>query len=144
MTQPVPADPAQQAVREQLGVQAQAVTGTDVAGVYGDPAGAAQRTPEQTTEEVASGLQAKGAAPSVADLDTLTKQLAAQQEAIAKLQAAAQAATPAPAAPAKPTALTDVLHSVTAPVYHAFQLTEERIQALEKHLGLRKTEDTAE
>lgn len=88
MTTPVDPAAAQAAVVTQLGEQAQAVTGDpSAAGVYGDPAGAAQP---------AQPLDLSAAKAVVVDAQAL---LARIQELEAKQQAAEAAANPPPPEP---------------------------------------------
>jgi len=128
-------DEAMAAARAQLGQQAQAVQGTDVAGIYGDPAGAGAPAPVQTPEQIAAGLQAKGAQPASADTGELLKHLAALAQQVQDLQDAHNAAQPKPAEPPKPLKLPDLVHGAGAGVVHAFSLAEERLAALEGKLS---------
>ena len=81
-------DPAtDSAVREQLGQQAQAVTGTPSAGIYGDPAGAS--APPQP-------LDLSGAAPTSADVKALLERIEKME---ADREAERVAALPAPEEP---------------------------------------------
>lgn len=126
---------AQAATQAQLAQQAHAVTGQDVAGIYGDPAGAGTPAPAQTEQQVAQGLVAKGAAAAEADYKALLAQ-------VQKLQAAHDAAQPAAPAAAAPLSLPDIVAgTVSSAVHHALTVAETRLAAVERAVGLRK--DTA-
>jgi hypothetical protein len=119
MTQPVSAAEAQAAVQAQLGQQAQAVTGTDSAGIYGDPAGASQ--PASLVPDMSR------AQPMVADPEALMARIAA-------LEAAAKANEPAPPPPPDNSLRAEAnspgwLHDLAAKI-------ETRLSAIETKLGL--------
>jgi hypothetical protein len=135
MSDPTPSPEALAAARAQLEQQAGAVLGTDMAGIYGDPAGAGTPAPAQTPEQIAAGLVAKGATPMAADTGALLDHLAALAKQVQDLQAAHDAAQPVPAEPAKPLKLHDLAGGAGAGVVHAFTLAEERLSALEDKLA---------
>lgn len=125
---------AQQAARDQLSGVAGSVGGQDVAGIYGDPAGAAQHSAPQDPAAVAGDLAARGgaaAAPDVAQLlaavQAQAARLAALQEQIDARQAAEQVAE------AKPPSLLEVIGSsaLGSQAAHAFAIVDERLAALE-------------
>jgi hypothetical protein len=123
-----PIDPAaeQAAVQAGLAEQAGAVGGTDSAGIYGDPAGAGQHAAGQTAEQAAQNLIAAGAAPHEVDVHALLERIQALESAAAE---AAALVAPAEAVPLK---LAEIVAGAAAPaVVHAFELTEERLHALE-------------
>lgn len=124
-------DPADAAVREQLGQQADTVTGTPSAGIFGDTAGASQ--PPQPMDVTA-------ATPTSADPDKLLAQLQAQQEQINALvaaqkseQAEREAAKPAPA---EPVDVAPRLANASGEVQQAFLWLHKRLSAIEEHLNL--------
>jgi hypothetical protein len=127
-----PYDPAAQdaAVQWQLAQQAQAVQGQPSAGIYGDPAGAAQPS--------AATLDLGKAQATAVDVEALLGQL---QELQARAQAAVDAANPPPAEPD-----TSLHMDSGAPGYlHTFKDTvEARLAALEVKAGLRKADEPAD
>src|SRR5580700_9991408 len=94
MTTPIDPAAANAAIRVQMAEQAQAVTGTPSAGVYGDVAGA---------EAPPVPLDLSKAKAGVVDVDALLQQLQAQAEALqgiqAKLAEQEAAANPEPEPP---------------------------------------------
>ena len=133
---------AQAAVRAYIAAQSQAATGADVAGIYGDVAGASQHAPDQTPEEIAAGLAAKGAKPAAADPDALMAMIERMAAELADLKAKTLPAEPEPVEPLKLTQI--VAGKVSAPVAHAFDYLEERVRALENHVGLREADPEPE
>lgn len=136
MTTPVAGDPGSQdqnqAIAEQLQAQATGVQGTDSAGIYGDPAGAAQHAPVQPQEQVAADLVAAGSKPAEVDTAALLEQLQALAAKVADLQS--QGTVVSASASAKPPVLDEVINAlsgVTPGIVHAFQLVAARIDALE-------------
>ena len=127
-------DEAAQAARDQLSGVAASVGGQDVAGVYGDPAGASQHAPAQSPEQVASGLAAAGGQAAAPDVAALLAAVQAQADQLRKLQEhidARQAAEQI--AEATPPSLLEALGSsaVGSQVAHLFAIVEARLSALE-------------
>ena len=125
---------AVQAVRDQLSGVAGGVGGTDSAGIYGDPAGAAQHAPPQSPADVAAGLHAQGGAPAAPDVSQLLAAVQAQAEQLRKLQEQIDARQAAEAiAEATPPSLLEALGSsaVGGAVAHLFQIVDARLSALE-------------
>lgn len=117
----------------------------EAAGVYGDPAGAAVHSEPQTSTELGQDLQAKGAVALSVDTGQLLAQVQAQAKALEELQAQVKASQPAPAAPAVPLTADEIVHGTASPsVHHAFSVVEARLQSVERKLGLRKDDTTAE
>jgi len=144
---PVAGDPgsAEQTaeVEAQLRGQATVVQGQDSAGIYGDVAGASQRSAPQSDQEVAEELQAKGAKATEVDVAALMEQMQKMQADLAALQSAAPA-TPAEYL-ARPPVLEEVHSSLSghAPgIVHAFELIAARLTAIEEHLFGKPEEDT--
>jgi hypothetical protein len=117
MSTPLSPEQAQAAAQAQLAEQAQTVTGTPSAGVYGDPAGAAQPS--------SAGFDLSKATAAAADVEKLLADLQALQ---VKAQAAVDAANPPPPPP------DDTLHvENNAPSWMAdlVRKIEKRLAALE-------------
>jgi hypothetical protein len=120
---------ADQAVREQLANQAQAVTGVPSAGVYGDPAGASQP---------AQQIDLSKAAPTSADVADLLARVQAMEAA---QEAARRAAEPAPLEPPDLTprlsgSASAELHSAFAGIHDRIVAVEQDVARLLAHLGL--------
>lgn len=105
------------------------VTGTDSAGIYGDPAGAAQHAPAQSPEQTAADLAAAGAEAHSVDAEALLRRIQALE---AERDAAAAANAPAPPVPYN---LGQVVLGQAPSIVHAFELVEERLAALENPGG---------
>lgn len=128
---------AQQAARDQLGGVAASVGGQDVAGIYGDPAGASQHAAPQAPEDVAAGLAAAGGAPAAPDVSALLKAVQAQADQLAALQQQIDARTAAEQiTPPTPPSLVEIVASsaVGSAVAHAFSVVEDRLAAIEARL----------
>lgn len=135
---PGAAPEAHAAVGAQLGEQAGQAFGQDVAGIYGDVAGASQHGPGQSEADLGSELAAKGAAPAQADISGLLDMIRKQAEQLDALQQridTAQAAAPSEVR-AVPPSLAEVIanSALGAPAAHAFSVIEERLSRLEKSL----------
>ena len=121
-------DPADAAVREQLGQQAGTVTGTPSAGIFGDTAGAS--LPPQPMDVTAG-------TPAAPDPAEMLAQLQAQQEQINKLLADQKARGAATAEePAEPVDVTPRLANASGEVQQAFLWLHKRLSAIEEHLNL--------
>lgn len=117
-------------IAPQVGQIAQTVGGTDVAGIYGDPAGASQSTPAQSPAEVAQGLVAAGGQAASPDVAALLARIEAMEAA--NKAAADKAAADAKAAEPKPPVLEEILAAVTGAspgVVHALTVIAERLSA---------------
>lgn len=130
---------AQAAAEQQVAGIAASAGGQDSAGIYGDPAGAAEHAPAQSPEQVASDLVNAGAQPAAPDVSELLAAVQAQAAQLAALQQKidAQAAQVAAGeAEAKPPSLLEALASsvVGSQVAHLFGIVEERLSALEAKL----------
>jgi hypothetical protein len=122
-------------VADQIGEQAASVTGTDSAGIYGDVAGASQRSAPQTEAEVAEDLQARGGKATEVDTEALLKQLQDLAAQVAMLQNAGAViirdSTPVPPVLEE---VHGALSGVSPGIVHAFELIAGRLAALEHHL----------
>lgn len=120
---------AQAAVQSQLGAQATTVGGTDVAGIYGDPAGASRSAPAQSPEQVAQNLVSQGAQPAAPDVGALLERIQAL-EAQQAAEAASKAKAEADAAPKPPVLeeITAALSGVAPGIVHAFMVIAARLE----------------
>lgn len=125
------ADPADAAVRDQLGQQASDVTGTPSAGVFGDQAGASQ--PGQA-------MDLSAATPAAADPGDLEARIAAQQAQIDALLKAQADAKPAEAEPAAPVDVTPHVGNASGELRQALLWLHKRIAALEESASLNAVE----
>lgn len=121
-------DPGDAAVREQLGQQAQDVTGTPSAGIFGDPAGAAQPSAQQ--------MDLSAATPAAVNPDDLQAQLARQQEQINALLAAREAERAEVPADADPVDVTPHVGTGSPELRQALTWLHKRVSAIEEHLSL--------
>ena len=120
-----PLDPAADAaVQAQLAAQAQAVTGTPSAGIFGDVAGAAQ-PPQQ--------IDLSAAAPTVVTQDELAALLARVQKMEADREAERVAALPVPD---EPPDKTPRLSNASGELHAAFAGVHARLLLVEEKLGL--------
>jgi len=106
-------------------------------------------TPEQVLPQVAASSApppseipspaaavASGASPTVVDADALLARLQAMEAQLAHVQSVAQAAQDA-ATPKAPSLLELITGgNLSGAVAHAFGIVEERLVAVEKHLGI--------
>lgn len=127
-------DEAAEAARDALSGVAAGVAGQDVAGVYGDQAGASVRDAPQSPEQVAEDLAAKGGQAAAPDVSALLAAVQAQAEQLRRLQEQIDARQAAEqVAEATPPSLLETLASsaVGSQVAHLFAIVEARLAALE-------------
>lgn len=120
-------DPADAAVRDQLGQQAETVTGQPAAGIFGDPAGASQ--PGSQALDLGA---ARAAAPDPDEMLAMLRRQQAQIEAMqAEREAERKAAEPEPAGPPD---LTPRLGNASGELQAAVLGLHSRLLRLEEHL----------